>query len=218
MKRAGLFFFACLLSKAQVLTLNDAVALAVKENRNVQISALDVAKAGEAVAETKTARLPQLSAYILGGESLTPVDFNIPKGALGVYPTIGPIPAQNASISTPQNFNALIYATAAQPVTQLRKIGLAIRESRVSEEMAAESLRQKKQDTAQQVKEAYYQIVQTQTQIASARESLKYLTELAALTDRNLAEQTVLKSDSLNVKAKLSNQRYQLLVLQDTLA
>ena len=68
------------------------------------------------------------------------------------------------------------------------------------------------------MKEAYYQIVQTQTQISSAQESLKYLTELAALTERNLAEQTVLKSDSLNVKAKLSQQRYQLLVLQDTLA
>ncbi len=32
---------------------------------------------------------------------------------------------------------------------------------------------------------------------------------------RNLAEQTVLKSDSLSVKARLSQQRYQLLVLQD---
>jgi outer membrane protein TolC len=218
MKRAGLLLFACLLSKAQVLTLNDAVALAVKENRNVQISALDVAKAGEATEATKTARLPQFNAYILGGESLTPIDFTIPRGALGVYPSTGPIPAQNATISTPQNFNALIYASAAQPVTQQRKIGLAIRESRVGEEMAEEGLRQKKQDTAHQVKEAYYQIVQTQTQISSAQESLKYLTELAALTERNLAEQTVLKSDSLSVKAKLSNQRYQLLVLQDTLA
>ncbi len=218
MKRAGLFLFISLLSKAQVLALNDAVALAVKDNRNVQISALDMAKAGEATAETKATRLPQISAYVLGGESLTPIDFNIPKGALGVYPSVGPIPAQNASISTPQNFNALVYLTAAQPVTQLRKIGLAIRESRVGEEIAQESLRQKKQETTRQVKEAYYQIVQTQTQISSAQESLKYLTELAALTERNLAEQTVLKSDSLNVKAKLSQQRYQLLVLQDTLA
>jgi outer membrane protein len=218
MKRVWLLFGLWMSCEAQVLTLNDGVALALKENRNVQISALDVAKAGEATAETKTSRLPQLSTYILGGESLTPIDFTIPRGALGVYPSIGPLPAQNASINTPQNFNAFIYASAAQPVTQLRKIGLAIRESRVGEEIAAESLRQKKQDTAHQVKEAYYQIVQTQTQIASARESLKYLTELAALTDRNLAEQTVLKSDSLNVKAKLSQQRYQLLVLQDTLA
>ncbi|MGA3201813.1 MAG: TolC family protein [Bryobacteraceae bacterium] len=218
MKRAALILFISLLSRAQVLTLNDAVALAVKENRSVQISALDVAKAGEVVAETKTNRLPQVSAYILGGESLTPIDFTIPRGALGVYPATGPIPAQNASISTPQDFNALIYLTAAQPVTQLRKIGLAIRESHIGEEMAQESLRQKKLETTRQVKEAYYQIVQTQTQITSAQESLKYLAELAALTERNLAEQTVLKSDSLNVKAKLSQQRYQLLVLQDTLA
>jgi outer membrane protein len=218
MKRAGLLFAALLLCRAQVLTLNDAVALALKENRSVQISALDVAKAGEATAETKTARLPQFSTYILGGETLAPVDFTIPRGALGVYPATGPIPGQNSTVSTPQSFNALIFASAAQPVTQQRKIGLAIQESRVGEELAAESLRQKKQDTAHQVKEAYYQIVQTQTQISSAQESLKYLAELAALTERNLAEQTVLKSDSLNVKAKLSQQRYQLLVLEDTLA
>jgi len=86
MKRAGLLLFACLLSKAQVLTLNDAVALAVKENRYVQISALDVAKAGEATEATKTARLPQFNTYILGGESLTPIDFTIPRGALGFIP------------------------------------------------------------------------------------------------------------------------------------
>jgi outer membrane protein len=218
MKRAGLLFVSSLLCCAQVLTLNDAVALAIKENRNVQISALDVAKAGEVVEETKTSRLPQLSTYILGGETLTPIDFTIPRGALGIYPSIGPIPAQNSNINTPQSFNAFLYLSAAQPVTQLHKIGLAINESRVGEEMAQESLRQKKQDIAHQVKESYYQIVQTQTQISSAQESVKYLTELASLTERNLAEQTVLKSDSLNVKAKLSQQRYQLLVLQDTLA
>jgi outer membrane protein TolC len=218
MKRIWLLFGLWIAGKAQVLTLNDAVALALKNNRGVQSSALDVAKAGEVSAETKTQRFPQLSTYVLAGESLTPVDFTIPKGALGVYPNVGPIPAQNSSISTPQSFNGLIYASAAQPVTQLRKIGLAVRESRIGEELATESLRQKKQDTAHQVKQAYYQIVQTQTQISSARESLKYLTELAAVTDRNLAQQTVLKSDSLNVKAKLSQQRYQLLVLEDTLA
>ncbi len=137
MKRACFLLLAWrTICAAQVLTLNDAVAVAVKENRNVQISTLDAAKASEVVAETKTARLPQFSAYILGGESLTPIDFNIPKGALGVYPNVGPIPAQNSNISTPQNFNGLIFLSAAQPVTQLRKIGLAIRESRVGEELA----------------------------------------------------------------------------------
>jgi outer membrane protein len=218
MRPALLLLLGSLFCEAQLLTLNDAVALAMKENRNVQITALDVAKAGEVVSETETSRLPQFNAYLHGGASLIPTEFTIPKAALGVYPTVGPIPAENSNISTSPSFNALIYLTASQPVTQLHKIGLAIRETHVGQELAQESLRRKKQDTARQVKEAYYQIVQTQTQISSAQESLKYLTELSALTERNLAEQTVLKSDSLNVKAKLSQQRYQLLVLQDTLA
>jgi outer membrane protein len=170
------------------------------------------------VAETKTERLPQFKAFVLAGESLTPIDFTIPRGTLGVYSSTGAIPAENATIRTPQTFSGLIYGSAAQPLTQLHKIGLAIRESRVGEELAQESFRQQKQETAHQVKEAYYQIVQTQTQITSAQESLKYLIELAAVTDRNLAQQTALRSDSLNVKAKVSQQRYQLLVLEDTLA
>lgn len=46
---------------------------------------------------------------------------------------------------------------------------------------------------------------------------MKYLSELQAETDRNLAQQTALKGDSLSVKAKLSMQRYQLLTLRDAL-
>jgi outer membrane protein TolC len=41
--------------------------------------------------------------------------------------------------------------------------------------------------------------------------------DLKSETDRNLAEQTALKGDSLAVKAKLSQQRYQLLTLRDSL-
>jgi outer membrane protein len=202
---------------APILTLDDAVALVMKENRQVQISQLDIQRAGESTAALKTTRLPQFNAYVLGGEALRPIDFTIPTGALGVYPATGPIPAQNSAIQTPQRPTGFIYATAAQPVSQLYKIGLAIHESKVAEDAAREALRQKKIDIAQQVRQTYYQIVQTQTQIASAQEELKYLTELSALTDRNLAEQTAFKYDSLSVKAKLSQQRYQLLTLQDTL-
>jgi outer membrane protein len=202
---------------AAILTLDDAVALAIRQNRQVRISELDVQKAGESTASVKTTRLPQFNAYIQAGEPLRPIDFTIPQGALGVYPATGPIPAQNSTIQSPQRFAGFLYASVAQPVSQFYKIGLAIRQSKVAEDAARESLRSKKMDIAHQVREAYYQIAQTQTQIASAEEELKYLTELSALTDRNLAEQTALKSDSLSVKAKLSQQRYQLLTLHDGL-
>ena len=201
-----------------LLTLQDAITTAIDGNRQVQISALDIAKASAATAEARTARFPQFSTYILGGSTLNPINFTIPRGALGVYPTVGPIPGADANINTSPTFAGIIYGSAAQPLSQLYKIRLGVRESQLGEELAKENLRETRQQTAQQVRQAYYQIVQTQSQISSAEATLKYLTELAALTERNLAEETVLKSDSLNVKAKLSQQKYQLLTLRDGLA
>jgi outer membrane protein TolC len=201
----------------EVLTLQEAVRIALKENRQVQISALEVVRAAEATAEVKTSRLPQFKSYLLAGIALNPIDFTIPRGTLGVYPGLGPIPAENAPIKTPQSLTGLIYGSAAQPISQLYKIHLGIEEGKLVEQLARQNLRQTKQDTAQQVRQAYYQLVQIQSQVASAEAALKYLTELSALTERNLAEETVLKGDSLNVKAKLSQQRYQLLTLRDAL-
>jgi outer membrane protein TolC len=201
----------------EVLTLQDAVRIALKGNRQIQVSALEVVRAAEATAEVKTSRLPQFKSYILAGIALNPIDFTIPRGALGVYSGTGPIPAEDSTISTPQRVTGLIYGSAAQPLSQLYKIHLGLEESRLGEELARQSLRQTKQDIAQQVCQAYYQLVQLQSQVTSAESALKYLTELAALTERNLAEETVLKADSLNVKAKLSQQRYQLLTLRDAM-
>jgi outer membrane protein len=161
--------------------------------------------------------LPHFQVYSLGGEALRSIDFTIPQGALGIYPGIGPIPAQNSKITTPQTFTGLVFGQATQPVTQLWKVHLAVLESKIGEELAQESLRQQRLETAHSVRELYYQIAQIQTQVESAEANVKYLVDLQAETDRNLAEQAALKGDSLSVKAKLSQQRYQLLTLRDSL-
>jgi len=200
-----------------VLTIDEAVATAMRGNRRVQSSMLDVSRAGERTADVKTERVPHFQVYFLAGEALNSINFTIPQGTLGTYPGIGPIPGQNAKISTPQTFTGLGLGQVAQPISQLWKIHLAILASRIGEDLAQESLRQQRQDTAHSVRDLYYQIVQTQTQIESAEANVRYLVDLQAETDRNLAEQTALKGDSLAVKAKLSQQRYQLMTLRDSL-
>jgi outer membrane protein TolC len=198
--------------------VDEAVALAVKANRQVQTSALGIQKAQEQTTELRTARLPQLSVNFLGGTTLNTVASTIPEGSLGTYPGIGPIPGQDAKIETPAGqFSAFTFASASQPLVQLYKINLGVRQSKLGEDVARESLRQQQQETALQVKSAYYGIADTQSQIESGEASLKYLTELSGLTDRRFSEQTVLKSDVLSVKAKITQQRYQLLVLRDNL-
>ena len=112
--------------KVSVLTIDDAVALALKGNLQLQSTVLDVDRAREGTAALKTTRLPQFQIYALGGETLRPIDFTIPKGALGSYPATGPIPAQSSSITTPQQFTGFIFGQASQPLSQHWKIRLAL--------------------------------------------------------------------------------------------
>lgn len=200
---------------ASVLTIDDAVSLAFKGNRQLQSTVLAVDRAKQDTAALKTMRLPQFQIYALGGEALRSIKFDIPQGALGNYPATGPIPAHGTNITTPQRFTGFIFGQASEPLSQQWKIHLALISAQISEDLAKEKLRQQRQDTAQSVRDLYYQIAQTQTQIESAQAMEKYLVELQGETDRKLAELTVLKGDSLAVRARLSQQRYQLVKLRD---
>ncbi len=201
-----------------VLTLEDAVALAVRNNRQIAIGRLDLERAAAATAEAKTNRYPLFHTYLLGGVPLNRFGFTIPRGVLGSYPATGPLPGRDATITNPRHFTGLFFGSATQPVSQLYKIGLLIRQSRLGGDLARENLRERRQEIAHEVRRAYYEVAQIQAETASAEAALQYLTELDELTDRRLAEETVLKSDSLAVKARLSQQRYQLLALRNSLA
>jgi outer membrane protein TolC len=215
---AGLLVGAAIASAQSppVLTIDDAVALALKGNRQVQSAALDVFRAKEESAALKTARLPQFQIYALGGELLREVSFTVPQGSLASFAGTGPIPAQNQTVTQPRQFAGFVLGQVMQPVSQLWKIHLASISSRTREELAQQKFRQKRQDTAQSVRELYYELVRSQTQIESTEANVKTLLALQPEIDRKLAELAVLKSDSLAVRARLSQQRYQLAKLRDT--
>jgi outer membrane protein len=214
---AGLLVVAAIASAqpASVLAIDDAVALALKGNREVQSATLGVDRAREEAAALKTTRLPQFQIYALGGELLRQVTFTVPQGALGSFAATGPIPAQSQTVTQPRQFAGFIMGQAMQPVSQLWKIHLALISSQTHEELAQQRLRQKRQDTARSVRELYYEIAQTQTQIESAEANVKTLLALQPEIDQKLVELAVLKSDSLAVRARLSQQRYQLVKFRD---
>ncbi len=203
-------------SASPLLTLDEAVGIATAKNADVRISKLNITKAREKVAQTKTNYLPNLSLNVLPGAPLQTLNFTVPAGSFGTYAATGPIPATSSNIQSPQQFGAFIYATATQPLLQLYKINLAVQEARLGTALSNEGLRAQQQETRRQVKEAYYQVAQIQAQVESAKVAVQSLTELSTLTQRRLVAQTVLASDSLTVKAKLKQQRYQLLALQDS--
>lgn len=200
-----------------LLTLEAAIAAAQQSNSDNRLRALDARKAEEAIQEAKTSRYPQISAKADAGYLLTPLTFTIPKGTLGTYPATGPIPNQDASITTPRNLTALIYSTAAQPLTQLVKINLAVQDARLGSLLAHEAERAQRINTVNHVKTAYFGLVASQSQIESAESSLRYLERLDKEVQSNLAQQNALQADSLSISAKLAQQRYRLLTLRDSL-
>ena len=199
-----------------LLTLDEALRIANSTNREIHISKIEIIKAQETVAQTRTNYLPKLDANILAGAPLQPLNFRVPAGNFGTYTATGPLPATDSNIHSPVRFGALVNASAAQPLTQLFKVNLAVKQARLGIDLAKEGVRAQSQDTARQVKEAYYQVAELQAQVASARATVRALDELATLTEQRLAQETVLPSDSLSVKAKLKQQRYQLLLAEDS--
>jgi outer membrane protein TolC len=202
-------------SAPPLLTLDEAVRIATGNNRDIHISELNVIKARETVAQTRTNYFPKLDTNVLAGVPLQPLNFAVPAGSFGTYPATGPIPARASNIHSPERLGAFIDASAAQPLTQLYKVKLAVEQARLGTDLAREGVRGQEQEITRQVKDAYYQLAQLQTQVGSAKATVQALMALAVVTEQRLSAQTVLASDSLTVKARLKQQRYQLLVLQN---
>jgi outer membrane protein TolC len=203
---------------AKSLTLEEAVLLARLHNRELKQAGLEIHKQQEAFSEAKTQLYPRFDTYFLASELLTPLDFTITSGALGTFPATGPIPAKDSKIHTPARPVAITSVTATQPVTQLLRIDLSIKQQKLGVELNQQSYFIREQDLVNEVRRGYYAILQSQSEIESQRALLVYLDELQQLTGRRLQQQAVLKADSLHIAAQRSKASYQLIVIQDALA
>ena len=201
---------------AEVLSVDDAVKIALADNRTLKIVSLNLDVHKEKLAADKTKRLPSFNTYAFGSELLSPISYFIPEGQFGCcYPGIGPIPAQNTYLTTPSKPTATVLATASQPLIQLYKINLYLRGQQLSVEQAEQQLREQKQTVVDNVRQAFYKVVQIENQIESTQASIKQYEELDRITLQYVSEQVALESDSLEVKTKLAQEQLSLLKLQD---
>jgi outer membrane protein TolC len=203
---------------AKPLTLEGALSLARSHNRELKQAGLEIHKQQEAFSEAKTQLYPRFDTYFLASELLTPLDFTIKSGTFGSFPATGPIPAKDSQIHTPARPVAIASVTATQPLTQLLRIELSIKQQKLGVELSQQSYFIREQDLVNEVRRGYYAILQSQSEIESQRAVLAYLEELQQLTGRRLQQQAVLKADSLHIAAQWSKASYQLTVNQNALA
>jgi outer membrane protein len=203
---------------APVLTLDEAVNLALQHNWNVKNSVLEVQKQDFEVSTARSRRKPQFQFTMLGGELLHSFDFTIPKGSLGTYANTGPIPSTNAKIHTPAVFTTYLTGNIDQPITQQYKIGLGIRATEIGRDIVREEVRAERQKIAAEVRTAYFNLFAIQANVDAAHEGVKTFEEAQRVTVQYVSEKTVLRGDALDVDARLAKARYELSVAENGLA
>ncbi len=205
-------------SGGAVLTLDQALQLARSNNRDLKQFGLDVSKQRESLGETKTHLYPRLDSSVLAAQLLAPLDFTIKTGQFGTFPGTGPIPGSNSNLHTPARPIAIASITATQPLTQLIRIHLSVADQRLKVDAAKLSFAEREQKLTNDVRQSYYQVLQSQLQHESQQATVKYLEELLQLTGRRVSQRAALEADRLSVKAEVAKAIYQLTTIEDTLA
>lgn len=206
------------LETEEVLTVQDAVSIALAQNRNIENAALDVSKAGDDIYAAKTRLLPEFDFSVFELYHLTDEAFTFEEGAFGNFPIIGPIPAENTTINTAPNFTTYLTATVGQPLSQLYEISLFVKQREVEQKLFDQELRASRQEVADRVKKEYYNILKSQSSLRSKDEKIVFLKSLSELVDNNVAVERALEQDSLEVKARLAKVEYDRFVLLNELA
>ncbi len=202
----------------EVLSLEQALTLAVENNRPLRISAMEVEKLGENLSAMRAQRLPVFHVSMLGSTLLTPLHFEFKQGVFGRdYPGIGDIPARDVRITTPRRLNGYLSNSIRQPLSQLYKINLGLSMQQLGREIQQEDVRARRHAVRDQVTRVYYDVAQLQSALDASRQAVDFFQELDRVTQQLVAEQTVLKADSLEVKLRLARTQLETIKLQDQL-
>jgi outer membrane protein TolC len=199
------------------LPLEQAVALALENNRSVKNAELEVSKEEDNLAAARTRRLPSFDVTLFGSMLLRRMDFLFEQGSFGTFPSGEPNPATDVSISTPRTFTPFAFISVNQPISQLYRINLGIQLAQVNSQMVREDLRSRRQSVIHEVKTAYFAVLQTQSALEAVEQSIKLYHELDRVTGEYVLQQVALKSQGLEVKTRLAQAEYDALKLRNAI-
>jgi len=100
----------------------------------------------------------------------------------------------------------------------LIRIHLFVAEQQLIVDASQLLLSEREQKLIDDVRQSYYQVLQSQIQYESQQSVVKYLEELLQLTDRRFSQHAALEADRLGVKAEVAKATYQLTTIEDALS
>ena len=144
------------------LTLHEAVSLATQHNSMVKIAGEKVKEMDARVHSARAGFFPALTNDSTSVHITDQQNIDIPAGALGVYPQVGPIPGTGVSLAQGKPDFLLSTTTISQPITQYFKTRAGVDVSRAEAAGARADMRRTENEIAYKVKEVYYAILATE--------------------------------------------------------
>jgi outer membrane protein len=199
---------------ADVLSLDQAINIALQKNRSLKNARLNVEKDEDEIRSIRTSRLPSTHLYALVSQDMVKHETSLTNPFTGVFPGIGPF----FSLSTPRRPTAVFAAQVLQPISQQYRIGLAIDVVKLARDEEQQKFRSQEQSLINNVKQTYYGILQTESALENVRDEVKSYRELDRVTGEFVLQQVVLKSDHLQVQTRLAKAEYEALDLTNRLS
>jgi outer membrane protein TolC len=200
----------------EVLTLDKAIDQALINNRSAKNARIETEKNDERTAAARTRMLPSFNLNAGVAKPLTTFDTTFEKGVFGVTPS-GPIPNEDTVITSSTHPTAAIVGQLVQPLSQLHRIKLQIKQQEASTEISRAQLSATEQALVNEVKRAYYAILQSQGAAQAAQTNIKLYRELDRVTGEYVVQQVALKTDLMDVQTRLAKAEYELMTIDNQL-
>jgi outer membrane protein TolC len=154
------------------LTLDQAIGLALKQNRSIRLRALSVEQMQSKKDEARSDYLPQISAsgHVLHLTELEGIE--IPAAAFGNFPSTGPVPAKSLVIGQGSDTGYTGGVDLGQPLTQLFRIHQANIAARQDVLVAKTQLDETQDAIALKVRQLYYNILVNAQKLEASQDQL----------------------------------------------
>lgn len=190
-------------SRLPELTLEQAVGLAVANNSSLKTASLETQRSANDLAANRTRRFANTQIIGLGAQLVTKPSVTFPAGSLGVYSATGPIPSTNKKIEIARKPAGTVDLSVSQPLTTQYELHLRLKALDLGVQATRQDQQKTRLEVVDQVRRAYYVVVEAQRALDSLQASLPYYEESNRLALEHRRKETTLESDLLSAQAQL---------------
>jgi multidrug efflux pump subunit AcrB/outer membrane protein TolC len=204
-------------AQPRTLTLDEATALATQHNSTVRIAGQKVNQMDARIREARAGYFPSIANDSSAVHITNQQRIDIPQGALGVYPEIGPLPGSTVSLAQGDANFLLSTTTLSQPITQYFKIRSGVNVARAEAAVARADARRAGDEIAFKVKDLFYSILATERR-RDALDAQIRAAEQRTVETRNAVDTGVaLEGKAVEVRAQIAQAQHARGQLQDAI-